>query len=437
MTSPERGLGDVDRRPARRADLRGHAHPRTRSRRCSRSRRAARARGHPHGQLRPEPPVHARRAAADRRPPRRDGRRARAVIGYLHTGFEKNMEQKTWWKAITYRAADRLRLLPEQRARLRARRSRSCSRSRCPPKATWMRMLLARAEPDPLAPRLARHLRARARRDLDVLVLLPRARPDPRPLRARRPGTRMHTRYFQVGGLAEDIPRGFYDECRKFCELDAEGGRRVRGAPRPQPDLARADEGVGLLSAEDAIALGPVRARSCAPRASTGTCASAQPYLAYDEVDFDVPVYPDGDVYDRYRVRMDEMRESVRIVEQCLDRLEEMQRRAVDRGRPQGRAAAARGAPHLDGVADPPLQDRHRGLPRPRGRGLRRRSSRRAASSAATSSPTAARGRGASSSARPRSSRCRRRRPAAATRLVADMIAIVGSLDTVMGEVDR
>ena len=58
---------------------------------------------------------------------------------------------------------------------------------------------------------------------------------------------------------------------------------------------------------------------------STGTCARRSPYLAYDEVEFGVPVYPNGDVYDRYRVRVDEMRESVRIVEQCLDRLEGMQ----------------------------------------------------------------------------------------------------------------
>ena len=85
----------------------------------------------------------------------------------------------------------------------------------------------------------------------------------------------------------------------------------------------------------------------------------------------------------------------------------------------------------------PPLQDRHRGLPRPGGRDLRRRSSRRAASRAATSSRTAGRSRGASTSARRRSSRSRRRRRASHDTLVADLIAVVGSLDAVMGDTDR
>ena len=72
--------------------------------------------------------------------------------------------------------AHRLRLVPEQRVRLRRARSRSCSSSRCRRRRSWMRTLPLRAEPHPLAPRLARHVGARARRDLDVLVRVPRAR---------------------------------------------------------------------------------------------------------------------------------------------------------------------------------------------------------------------------------------------------------------------
>ena len=128
----------------------------------------------------------------------------------------------------------------------------------------------------------------------------------------------MHTRYFQAGGLAEDVPRGFYAECRKFVEWMPKARRRLRGDPRRATRSgSSAREGIGLLSADDAIALGqsgPVlrasgvdwdlRRDAAVPRVSTS-------------VDFGVPVYPNGDVYDRYRVRMDEMRESVRIVAQC------------------------------------------------------------------------------------------------------------------------
>jgi NADH-quinone oxidoreductase subunit D len=80
-------------------------------------------------------------------------------------------------------------------------------------------------------------------------------------------------------------------------------------------------KGLGLLSAEDAIALGqsgPVLRAS----GVDWDLRRDEPYLAYDQVDFRVPVYTAGDVYDRYRVHMDEMRESVRIINQCLDRLE-------------------------------------------------------------------------------------------------------------------
>ena len=138
-------------------------------------------------------------------------------------------------------------------------------------------------------------------------------------------GARMHTRYFQAGGLAEDIPPGFFPEARAVRRADAEGGRRVRGHPQRQPDLAEAHEGHRPPLGRATRSRSASPARCCARRASTGTCGGTEPYLAYDEVDFDVPVYPEGDVYARYKVHMDEMRQSARIVGQCLDRLERME----------------------------------------------------------------------------------------------------------------
>ncbi len=221
-------------------------------------------------------------------------------------------------------------------------------------------------------------------------------------------GVRMHSRYFQAGGLAEDIPPGFFPECRKFVEWMPSAIDQYETLLTNQKIWLERTRGLGLLSAEDAIALGqsgPVLRAS----GVDWDLRRAEPYLAYPELDFDVPVYHGGDVYDRYRVRVDEMRESVRIIEQCLEGMPGGAWIADDRKvvlPPRERAA------HVDGVADPPLQDRHRGLPRARGRGLRRPSSRREASSAATSSRTAARSRGGSSSAHRASSRSRRRRRA-------------------------
>ncbi len=137
-------------------------------------------------------------------------------------------------------------------------------------------------------------------------------------------GYRMHTRYFQVGGLAEDIPRGFFPECRKFCDWMPHAIDDYETLLTRNKIWLERTEGLGLLSAADAIALGqsgPVLRAS----GVDWDLRKTQPYLAYHQVDFDVPVFPEGDVYARYRVHMEEMRQSVRIVEQCLDRLENME----------------------------------------------------------------------------------------------------------------
>src|SRR5205085_11579070 len=128
---------------------------------------------------------------------------------------------------------------------------------------------------------------------------------------------------FQVGGLAEDVPPGFYPECRKFVEW----------MPKAVDDydtlLARNEiweertRNLGLLNRADAIALGQTGPVLRASGVDWDLRRDA-PYLTYGEIDFRVPVYRNGDVYDRYRVHMDEMRESTRIVSQCLERLEGM-----------------------------------------------------------------------------------------------------------------
>src|SRR5262249_31366497 len=133
-------------------------------------------------------------------------------------------------------------------------------------------------------------------------------------------GTRMHTRYFQTGGLVEDVPPGFWDECAKFVEIMPKAIDDYEALVDPGEIWLARTRGLGLLAREDAIALGrsgPVRRASGVP----WDVRRAEPYLAYDQVDFRVPLYYGGDVYDRYRVRMEEMRESVKIVDQALRRV--------------------------------------------------------------------------------------------------------------------
>ena len=357
----------------------------------------------------------------------------RAVIGYLHTGFEKNMEQKSWWKAITY--PERIDYVSFQNNELVfVLAIEKLLALEVPAKATWMRMLLCELN------RIHSHLVWLATGALELGVISMfwycfRERDRILDLFEMVCGTRMHTRYFQAGGLAEDIPAGFFPECRRFCEVMPRAVDDYEGlVDRNQIWLERT-VGVGLLSAEDAIALGqsgPVLRGS----GVDWDLRREQPYLAYGEVDFDIPVYESGDVYARYRVHMEEMRESTRIVAQCLDRLEEMEgmpwiaddRKVVLPPREELHTSMESLIHHFKIVTEGyrvPEGEVYVTIESPRGElgcyvvsdgGPKPwRVKFRAPSFLATSAaPTLMRG-----------------------ALVADLIAIVGSLDTVMGEVDR
>ncbi len=243
-----------------------------------------------------------------------------AVVGYLHTGFEKSMEQKTYWKAITY--PERIDYLSFQNNELVfVLAIEKLLGIEVPPKAVWMRMLLSELN------RIHSHLVWLGTSALELGAISMfwycfREREAILDLFEMVTGVRMHTRYFQAGGLAEDIPPGFYDECRKLCDIMPKAVDDYEALLDRQPIWLERTKGVGLLSADDAIALGqsgPVLRAS----GVDWDLRKAQPYLAYDQVDFDVPVYPAGDVYDRYKVRMDEMRESTRIVLQALEGMPE------------------------------------------------------------------------------------------------------------------
>jgi NADH-quinone oxidoreductase subunit D len=245
----------------------------------------------------------------------------------------------------------------------------------------------------------------------------------------------MHTRYFQAGGLSEDIPQGFFEEARKFVDWMPKAVDDYEALIGRNEIWLERTQGIGLLSADDAIALGqsgPVLRAS----GVDWDLRRNEPYLAYEEVDFDVPVYSGGDVYDRYRVRLDEMRESTRIVAQCIDRLEGMQgepwiaddRKVVLPPRHELHTSMESLIHHFKIVTE--------GYPVPEGEVY-----------VAIESPRGEKGCYVVSDGGPRPWRVKFRAPsfvaleATATcmsdALIADLIAIVGSLDSVMGDTDR
>ena len=244
----------------------------------------------------------------------------RAVIGYLHTGFEKTMEQKTYWKAITYPARiDYLSFQANELVFVLA--IEKLLEIDVPPKAQWMRTCLLELN------RLHSHLVWLGTTGLELGAISMfwytfRERDAILDLFEMVTGVRMHTRYFQAGGLADDIPPGFAEECRRLADrMPAAVDEYEAMLDRNQIFLERT-KGIGLLSADDAIALGQSGPMLRASGADWDLRRD-DPYLVYDRLDFNVPVYPGGDVYDRYRVHMDEMRESVRIIHQCLDGMPE------------------------------------------------------------------------------------------------------------------
>ena len=139
-----------------------------------------------------------------------------AVVGYLHTGFEKNMEHKTWWKAITY--PERIDYVSFQNNELVfVLAIEKLLEIEPPPKAQWMRMLLCELN------RIHSHLvwLGTAALELGAISMFWycfRERDAILDLFELVTGVRMHTRYFQAGGLAEDVPVGFHDECRAFAD---------------------------------------------------------------------------------------------------------------------------------------------------------------------------------------------------------------------------
>ena len=241
-------------------------------------------------------------------------------IGYLHTGIEKTAEAKTWWQAITL--TDRIDYLcPLTNNLCYVLAVEKLLGLEPPPRAQWLRVLLNELT------RLNSHLVWLGTHAMDVgaftvLLYAFREREDILEMFETVSGQRMMTSYFRVGGLALEPPLDFFGRVRKFISYFPSKVDDYEALLTKNPIWIERTKDVGYISAEDGIALG-----------LTGPCLRAagvdwdlrktNPYSSYEKFDFKVPVRTEGDVYARYLVRMDEMRESTKIIAQALEGMPE------------------------------------------------------------------------------------------------------------------
>ena len=240
------------------------------------------------------------------------------TIGFLHTGIEKTAEQKKWQQVIPL--VERMDYLGPQSNSL----SFCLSVERLlglelPDRVIWIRVLIAELN------RLSSHLVWLGTHGMEigavsVMLYCFREREQLLNLNEMLAGFRLFPSYIRIGGLREDLPRGFHDAVKEF--LDKFPGKLDeyhKLLTKNHVWLGRT-KGVGKLTREQTMELGIVGPMGRAVGIPYDV-RKTFPYLKYETFDFQVPTHTDGDVYARYLVKMDEMRESVKICRQALERI--------------------------------------------------------------------------------------------------------------------
>jgi NADH-quinone oxidoreductase subunit D len=247
-------------------------------------------------------------------------RDVKPIIGYVHTGIEKSCEDQQYWKAITF--VERMDYLAYYfNAMAFCMAVEKLLDIEVPPRAQYLRV--AHMELN----RIASHLFgiATGALDLGAVTMLwwgCRERDLVLDLFEMSSGQRMHTRYFQVGGVIEDIPPGWETKVREFLKVMPQRLDQYLNLLDRNEIWLRRLKGTGIISQERALELG-VTGPLLRATGHPWDLRKATPYSSYEDFDFDVPVGIHGDNYDRFKVRIEEMRESVKIVEQTLDGLPE------------------------------------------------------------------------------------------------------------------
>ncbi len=244
--------------------------------------------------------------------------RTKPVIGYLHTGMEKTAEGLTYLQGPTNvtRMDYAAPLFSELAFSLAVEELLDVE---IPERATWIRMLMTELN------RMSSHLLFLATNGMDlgaVGMMLYGWKEREEVLRffEKVTGLRMNHNYIRPGGVAADLPDGWEDGLVAFLDQLPKRLEEFDTLMTGQPIWRDRTQGIGVITTEEAVALGatgPILR-------STGfgwDLRRDEPYLAYDEVEFDVIVGTYGDTFDRYAIRLNEIRESMRIVRQCIEKM--------------------------------------------------------------------------------------------------------------------
>lgn len=239
-------------------------------------------------------------------------------IGFLHTGIEKNMEAKTYEKAAVM--TDRLDYLNNLGNNLvYCMAIEKLAELDVPVRAQAIRVILTELQ------RIASHLVWLGTHTLDLAAISVfwytfRERELILDINEMVSGQRMMTTYFRPGGLWRDVPVEFEAAVRAFLKRFPKQIEEYEALLNENPIFIERTKGIGVLKPEVAMNWGvtgpPLRASGIAH-----DLRKAEPYMGYEQYDFDVPTHTDSDTYARYLVRVEEMRQSLRIVEQALDKL--------------------------------------------------------------------------------------------------------------------
>jgi len=351
-------------------------------------------------------------------------------IGYLHTGIEKTCEAKFYQQVVPL--TDRIDYLSPMANNLcYCLAVERLLQLEIPPKAQWMRVLLSELT------RLNSHLVWLGTHAMDIGALTVflytfREREDILRIFENVSGQRMMTSYFRIGGLSMEPPIDFFSQVEAFITTFPEKIDEYENLLTGNPIFGNRLKGVGHLSAADAIALGvtgpPLRASGV-----DFDLRRDMPYSSYEKFQFNVPTSTVGDCWARYRVRLIEMRESVKIIRQALDGMPEGPIKAnapkivlPDREKMKTEMEAL--IHHFKIVTEGfsvPAGEVYQGIESPRGQ----------MGYYVVSDGTA------------KPYRVHMRNPSFATlqaletmcagRMLADTVAVIGSIDIVLGEIDR
>ena len=246
--------------------------------------------------------------------------RCKPIIGYLHTGMEKTGEALSYMQGGTnVTRMDYLSPLNNELVFSMAVEKLLGIDGDIPERATWMRMLLSELN------RMSSHLLFLATNGMDIgavsmMLYGWREREDVLRFFQKVTGLRMNHNFIRPGGLAADLPAGWRDDVLEILENLPSRLEEYDILMSGQPIWRERLQGVGVITAQEAIALGvtgPILRSTGVPL----DLRRDMPYLHYDQLEFDVVVGEYGDAYDRYSIRFNEIRESMRIVYQILDRM--------------------------------------------------------------------------------------------------------------------